>query len=80
MREPVGGLRPRLLFRSPGVIECAVGARRRPPRSARRGTLRRIGFVVTLLVLALALACAKPRLQSHMYYPSRKLVRLPGGT
>ena len=30
--------------------------------------MTRLGLVVTLLVLALALACAKPRLQSHMYY------------
>ena len=30
--------------------------------------MRRIGFVATLVVLGLALACVKPRLQSQMYY------------
>lgn len=30
--------------------------------------MRRIGFVATLLAVALALACVKPRLQSHVYY------------
>lgn len=30
--------------------------------------MRRIGFVATLVVLSLALACVKPRLQSQMYY------------
>lgn len=68
MRKPAGGLRPRLYLRPTAMIECAFGARRRPPRSARRGTVTRIGFGATLLALALALACAKPRLDSHMYY------------
>ncbi len=30
--------------------------------------MTRLGFVATLLALALAVACAKPQLQSHMYY------------